>query len=78
MKIWWIQLDTRAEKSETLKQVIQSLHITQEEKDLYIISIDILDNNDFSVFFQSIMNQIESNNVTNKGFTIEPLTSQII
>ena len=78
MKIWWIQLDTRTEKSETLKQVIQSLHITQEEKDLYIISIDILDNHDFSVFFQSIMNQIESSDVTDKGFTIEPLTSQII
>ncbi len=77
MKLFWIQVESRDEKSKILKRVIASLKIWPEEKDLYIISIDILNNKDFSIFFDKIMTQI--NNTNNiREYSIEPLTSKII
>lgn len=76
MQFFWITLETRGEKSETLKRVITSLNIWNEEKDLYILSIDILNDNDFTIFFEKIMSQIHKNNI--REYSIEPLTSQII
>lgn len=78
MQFFWITLETRDEKAETLKWVIRSLDIKQEEKDLYIISIDILTDNDFSIFFNAIMSQVNFWKNSTKYYTIEPLTSQII
>ena len=78
MQLFWITLETRGEKSETLKRVITSLNIWNEEKDLYILSLDILNDADFSIFFDRIMSQISIHKNNTREYSIEPLTSQII
>lgn len=78
MQFFGITLETRGEKSETLKQVIDSLSIGPEEKDLYILSLDILNDHDFSLFFSAIMSQISTHQNNTREYSIEPLTSQII
>ena len=78
MQFFWITLETRGEKSETLKRVITSLNIWSEEKDLYILSLDILNDTDFSIFFERIMSQISIHKNNTREYSIEPLTSQII
>ncbi len=75
MNFFWILLNSRGEKSETLKKVIASLRIWAEEKDLYLLSLDILSDRDFSIFFDSLMSQIYN---SKKEYSIEPLTSKII
>ncbi len=78
MQFFGIILETRLEKSETLKQVIRSLNIWPEEKDLYIISLEILNDRDFNIFFNELISQIHPSKKNAKEFSIEPLTSQII
>ncbi len=78
MQFFWITLETRGEKAETLKRVIKSLNIWSEEKDLYILSLDILNDTDFSIFFDRIMSQINNHKNNTREYSIEPLTSQII
>lgn len=78
MQFFWIKLETRSEKAEILKRVIASLKVWPEEKDLYILSIDILNNTDFSIFFDRIMSQINNHSNDTREYSIEPLTSQII
>ena len=77
MQFFWILLKTRNEKSQTLRKVIQSLNIWPEEKDLYLLSLDILNDRDFSIFFDNLMSQINKSKNT-KEYSIEPLTSKII
>ena len=78
MTFFWIKLETREEKSETLKRVISSLSIWPEEKDLYLLSLDVLSDRDFTHFFETIMSQINKSNQTQGNRSIEPLTSRII
>lgn len=81
MNFFWIVLKNRDEKSETLKKVIESLSIWPEEKDLYLLSLDILSDNDFSIFFDRLMSQITHHGNIQKSpkeYSIEPLTSKII
>jgi hypothetical protein len=78
MQLFGITLETRSEKTEILKKVITSLNIGIEEKDLYILSLDILNDNDFFMFFDRIMSQIPSHKNSTREYSIEPLTSQII
>jgi hypothetical protein len=78
MQFFWIDLFSRNEKSETLKKIIESLQIWREEKDLYIVSLDVLNDSDFNIFFESIIWQIDTNISTWKEYSIAPLTQQII
>ncbi len=78
MQFFGIILENRLEKSETLKQVIRSLNIWQEEKDLYILSLEILNDHDFTIFFNNLIAQINLSKNNPKEYSIEPLTSQII
>jgi hypothetical protein len=78
MTFFGITLETREEKSETLKRVISSLSIWPEEKDLYLLSLDILSDHDFTHFFETIMSQITKWNQVQNNRSIEPLTSRII
>jgi hypothetical protein len=77
MQIFGIQINSRDEKQKTLKGVIEALSITQEEKDIYIISLDILSDRDFNLFFEKIMQQIPHWTLQ-KEYRIAPLTSNII
>ncbi len=78
MQFFGIVLETRVEKSETLKQVIGSLNIWPEEKDLYMLSLEILNDRDFNICFNKLISQINPSKKNIKEFSIEPLTSQII
>jgi len=40
--------------------------------------LDILNDEDFSHFFDTIMSQVQNIENKQKGYSIEPLTSQII
>lgn len=79
MKIFGITLNSRQEEKEILQKIIHSLNISQEEKEIYLISIDILDDVSFDSFFQKIIKQIDIKKLdTNQKYNIEPFTSQII
>lgn len=77
MQIFGIHIENRDEKRETLKRVIHALSISSEEKDIYILSLDILDDTDFNTFFERIMSQIHGGKMI-RDYSIEPLTSKII
>lgn len=78
MNFFWITLEGRDEKTEVLKKIIQSLAIWPEEKSLYILSLDVLSDSDFTVFFNRITSQFGNSKVVTKEYSIEPLTSQFI
>lgn len=77
MQFFGITLESRGEKSKTLQKVIESLNIWVEEKDLYVLSLEILNDTDFNHFFNTLMTQIGSSS-NKSNISIEPLTSQII
>ena len=62
---------SRHQKKMILLEIIATLPIQQEEKDLYILSMDILDEDDFNVFFLKITKEIGS--VSSPKFTFSPL-----
>lgn len=64
---------SREEKSVILIEIIKKLNISREEKDLYILSIEILDEQDFSQFYENITKQIHENT-----YSIAPLSPQLI
>lgn len=45
----------RKEKKLLLQSIIYWMDIVHEEKELYLFSMNVLDNNDFDVFFERIM-----------------------
>ena len=49
---------SRKEKEIFLKEIIQKLSITQPEKDIYFICIEILEEDAFENFFEKISNKI--------------------
>lgn len=51
---------SRKEKEIFLKEIIQKLSITQPEKDIYFICIEILEEDAFEIFFAKVTNQIPS------------------
>ena len=68
---------SRKEKETFLKEVIKKFSISETEKEIYSISIEILDENDFSVFFDKIVSQIPEDDNSRKS-TIAPLTSTLL
>lgn len=67
---------SREEKKIFLQELILKLNISQEEKDLFSISMDILSDNDFNIFFDTIKNQIENNE--NTITSIAPMSSTLL
>lgn len=68
---------SRKEKETFLKEVITKLSISQTEKEIYSISIEILEDKDFFIFFDNIVSQIPDEN-TPSIHTIAPLTSTLL
>ena len=64
---------SREEKNTLLIEIIKKLNISREEKDLYILSLEILDESDFIVFYNNITEQIHENT-----YSIAPLSPQLI
>lgn len=78
MNFFWIIIESRDEKTEILKKIIHSLNIWSEEKELYLLSLDVLSDSDFTLFFNRITSQVSSSAKNTKEYSIEPLTSQFI
>lgn len=53
---------SRSEKEIFLKEIIQKLNITEPEKDIYSICIEVLEERDFETFFEKIFNQLQDPN----------------
>jgi hypothetical protein len=68
---------SRKEKEAFLKEVIIKLSISQTEKEIYAISIEILEDKDFSMFFDTIVSQIPDDS-NSSIHTIAPLTSTLL
>ncbi len=67
---------SRKEKEVFLKEIIKKLSISETEKEIYVISLEILDDPDFSIFFDRITSQLIVPN--SKINTIAPLTSTLL
>ncbi len=67
---------SRKEKEVFLKEIIKKLSISETEKEIYIISLEILDDSDFLLFFDTITSQLPR--ISSKINTIAPLTSTLL
>lgn len=74
---WSTIFSSRKEKEDVLKNIIKQLSISQSEKDIYILSLEILDSEDFDVFYKKIVSNYE-NLPESPQYSIEPLSSKII
>ncbi len=54
-------IHSRKEKEILIKEIIKKLHITEPEKDIYNICLDILEEDAFELFFRKILLQININ-----------------
>jgi hypothetical protein len=72
MDIFWLST-SRQEKNLILSEIIKKLHISQEEKELYLLSIGILDDHEFQEFYTKIVNQVNG-----RYSSIEPFSTQLI
>lgn len=68
---------SRKEKETFLREIITKLSISETEKEIYKISIEILDDTDFLKFFERITSQIPTENNPRIN-TIAPLTSTLL
>lgn len=50
---------SRKEKEFFLKEIINKLNVIEPEKDIYILCIDILDDDEFEIFFIKILKHME-------------------
>lgn len=68
MILFWVSFSSREEKREVLLQIIQTLPVSREEKDLYLFSMDILDDADFFQFFEKIVQDLTYHPQLNLSF----------
>jgi hypothetical protein len=61
-------------EEEILKKIIYTLDISDSEKELYCISLEILDDKEFTLFFEKIINQVNNTEYSR----IAPLTSNLL
>lgn len=72
MLLFWVSFTSREEQREVLIKLIESLSISKEEKDLYLFSMDILDDADFLAFFEKITQEVYNHSNINLSFV--PIT----
>jgi hypothetical protein len=74
-----LDFPSRESKNIFLKKIINELKITIDEKELYNLSIEILDDDNFEIFFSRILTQVsESENAIGSIQTIEPFSSTLL
>jgi len=72
MAFFWL-FSSREEKNILLIEILQKLRISEEEKELYILSLSLLDEKDFLDFYENIQLQISTNTSS-----IAPFSTQLI
>jgi hypothetical protein len=68
-------IKNRKEKEKLLIEIIEKLSISQTEKDIYTLSLGILEEPAFDEFFIKIMSQFQSTSVHT---SITPLSSNLL
>lgn len=68
---------TRKEKELFLKEVLQKLSISHVEMEIYILSLEVLEEEDLDIFFQKITQQFHEISQENVS-SIAPLTSNLL
>jgi len=69
--LWFIS--SRKEKTILLENIINILSISNEEKELYKLSLMVLEDEDFNLFFKKIQE-----NFSQESKSIEPFSTKII
>lgn len=69
MGIFWLHFSERETKKKILIEIIRSLDMESEEKDLSIFSMDLLDEDDFNTFFENTTAMLEK--ASNKNFQFQ-------
>jgi len=68
---------SRESKKTFLNKIISKLSIHWEEKELYILCLEVLENKEFDIFFEKIFSQVSQNeNIPDKRI-IEPFTATL-
>ncbi len=53
-----VWISSRKDKENLLTQILTKINIDQSERDLYIISLEILNEDEFNIFFEKIFTQV--------------------
>lgn len=72
---------TRKQKYTFLSDILWKIQIDQNERDLYILALEILSDDEFEIFYNKIILQIENDDQFHTNIhrkTIAPLSSNII
>ncbi len=75
---WLSFFSSRLEKKKFLTEIIERLQIQQEEKDIYKLCLDVLDDAEFHVFYEKIYLQIERSDEQETISSIEPFSSKLL
>jgi hypothetical protein len=75
--MFWISLSWRKKKEKFLQEVIKNLRIEDEEKDIYFLSLEVLEEDEFNTFYEKIRVQIDTNDFTTHS-RIEPFSSKLL
>ena len=74
-------LSTRKDKEQFLKEILARLNIDTYEKEIYILSLEILNDSELSTFFEKILSQIMEDGKMKdeiEKMTLAPLSANII
>lgn len=70
-----VDFSSRESKKTFLKKIIEKLSIQIEEKELYILSLEVLPADDFDSFFDQVYAQVSYNGEIIEKKKIAPFTS---
>jgi hypothetical protein len=76
-----VWISSRKDKETFLITILEKLNIDENERDLYILSIEILDDNEFTIFFDRIVEQVTENWFVNNEIErkkIAPFSTNIL
>lgn len=65
-------LHSRKEKEIFLKEIIKTLHVSETEKEIYTICLEILEEDAFQIFYIKILQQVTLDKNTEKNIQQEP------
>lgn len=70
-----MDFSSRESKKTFLKKIIEKLSIQIEEKELYMLSLEVLPAQDFDVFFDQVYSQVSYNGEIIEKKKIAPFTT---
>lgn len=68
---------SRESKKNFLQEIIEKLSIQSEEKELYMLSLEVLEDSDFNTFFEQVHSQVSYNGEIIQKKKIAPFTTTL-